>query len=505
VSLLLSLWLLASPGSVSPPPPVNELADAEAKAMLHVRQTFERIGRSSPVSDPALTQAARALAREALLATAEAASGTRIGLAVSEAGGWDPNPRLVLIRSWPTETTLQAFLQRSDFTSEPATHAGLALVADDDHTVLALLLADRKAVVQPFPRKVEKAPARQRLCFDLRAPLKRPSVFVTRPSGSVDRLQDISSRGATHCVSVPFEVNGRHALEVLGDGVEGPEVAAMFSVDVGPVATLVAPLALGGTEPASPAEARARLLSRVNALRAAGRVAAVEADPKLDAVAQAYADRMANQRFFAHVSPDGDALPDRLEQAGYAYQASGENLGMASGALAAHAAIEESPGHRKNLLDPTFERVGFGLARQARDGGSGSEVLLVELLATPARSGLDPVASAYARLTAERAALKLPPLQRSAALDDIAVRQARAALDRNDPRAPDIDRQVFGALSEARTASADLYVARDLGALPPSRGLREARFSLVGIGAVRGDSPTYGKGRYWVVVIYAGM
>ena len=45
--------------------------------MLHVRQTFERIGRSSPVSDPALTQAARMLAREALVGTADAASGTR--------------------------------------------------------------------------------------------------------------------------------------------------------------------------------------------------------------------------------------------------------------------------------------------------------------------------------------------------------------------------------------------------------------------------------------------
>ena len=505
MSLLLSLWLLAAPGAGGPPPPTSELADGEARAMLHVRQTFERIGRSSPVSDPVLTQAARTLAREALVATAEAASGTRIGLAVSEAGGWDPTPRLVLIRSWPTQTTLQAFLQRGDFTSEPATHAGLALVADDEHTVLALLLADRKAQVQPFPRKVETAPARQRLCFELRSPLTRPSVFVTRPSGAVDRLQDISGRGSTRCVPVAFQVNGRHALEVLGDGADGPEVAAMFSVDVGPVASAATGPSLGGPEPPSPAEARARLLARVNALRAAAGVAAVDPDPRLEAVAQAYADRMATQRFFAHVSPDGDTLPDRLEQAGYAYQASGENLGMAAGPLAAHAAIEESPGHRKNLLDPAFEHVGFGLARQARDGGSGSEVLLVELLATPARSGVDPVASAYARLTAERAALKLPALQRSAALEDIAVRQARAALARDDPRAPDIDSQVFGALSEARTASADLYVARDLAALPPSRGLREARYSMVGIGAVRGDSPTYGKGRYWVVVIYAGM
>ena len=505
MSLLLSLVLLAAPGSAGPPPPATELADGETRALLHVRQTFERIGRSSPVSDPALTQAARALAREGLLATAEAASGARIGLAVSEAGGWDPNPRLVLIRSWPTQTTLHAFLQRNDFASEAATHAGLALVADDDHTVLALLLADRKAQVQPFPRKVEKAPSHQKLCFELRAPLGRPSVFVTRPSGAVDRLQDISGRGATRCVPVTFQVNGRHALEVLGDGAEGPEVAAMFSVDVGPVSPGLAAESARGPEPTTPAEARARLLARVNVLRAAGGVATVEPDPKLDAVAQAYADRMAAQRFFAHVSPDGDALPDRLETAGYAYQTSGENLGMASGPMAAHAAIEESPGHRKNLLDPAFERMGFGLSRQARDGGSGSEVLLVELLATPARSGVDPVAAAYARLGAERAALKLPALQRSAALEDIAVRQAKAALARDDPRAPDIDGQVFGTLAEARAASADLYVARDLAALPQSRGLREARYSLVGIGAVRGDSATYGKGRYWVVVIYAGQ
>jgi uncharacterized protein YkwD len=501
---LVALILLAGSGPVAVPPPTSELADAEAKAMLHVRQAFEGIGRSSPMSDPALTQAARTLAREALLATAEAASGTRISLAVSEAGGWDPNPRLVLIRSWPTRTTLEAFLQRTDFTSEPASHAGLALVADDDHTVLALLLAERKAVLQPFPRKIEKLPSRQRLCFELRAPLGRPSIFVTLPSGAVDRLKDLSGRGVSWCVPVTFQGNGRHALEVLGEGTDGPEVAAMFSVDVGPFSiTPLAPVSLAGPEPASPEEARTRLLARVNALRAGGGVAAVQADGRLDAIAQAYAERMATQHFFAHVSPDGDALPDRLEQAGYAYSASGENLGMAASPLAAHAAIEESPGHRKNLLDPAFERVGFGLARQSRDGGS--EVVVVELLATPAKGGGDPVAGAYARLTAQRAALKLPALQRNAALEDIATRQARAALARDDPRAPDIDSQVFGALSDARAASADLYVARDLAALPPSRGLREPRYSLVGIGAVRGDSPTYGKGRYWVVVIYAGQ
>jgi uncharacterized protein YkwD len=301
-------------------------------------------------------------------------------------------------------------------------------------------------------------------------------------------------------------VAGHHALEVIGDGPEGPEVAAMLSVDIGPLPASpqagAAPQP-GGPEPATPAAARAQLLLRVNGLRATAGVPAVEADPRLDSVAQAYAERMATQRFFAHVSPDGDTLPDRLEQAGYAYRASGENLGMASGPLAAHLAIEESPGHRKNLLDPAFDRVGFGLARQTRDGGS--EVLLVELLASPAQAQADPVAAAYQRLEQLRKQLQLPALVRNAALEAIATRQARSALARNDPRAPDLDSQVFGAVADARTASADLYVARDLGALPASRGLGDARYSLVGIGAVRGDSATYGRGRYWVVVILAGL
>ena len=117
-------------------------------------------------------------------------------------------------------------------------------------------------------------------------------------------------------------------------------------------------------------------------------------------------------------------------------------------------------------------------------------MLLVELLASPAQAQADPVAAAYQRLEQLRSQLQLPALERNAALEAIATRQARSALARDDPRAPDLDSQVFGAVADARTASADLYVAQDLAALPASRGLGDARYSLVGIGAVRGDSPT---------------
>jgi hypothetical protein len=49
----------------------------------------------------------------------------------------------------------------------------------------------------------------------------------------------------------------------------------------------------------------------------------------------------------------------------------------------------------------------------------------------------------------------------------------------------------------------DVYVAESPSLLPDSKSLGERKNTLVGVGAVRGDSRTYGKGQYWMVVIYA--
>ena len=77
---------------------------------------------------------------------------------------------------------------------------------------------------------------------------------------------------------------------------------------------------------------------------------------KLDA----YAKRMAYELFFAHVAPDGTDVRARLKAASYRYQSAGENLGMASGPLAAHFGIEHSPGHRRNLMEPCYTVAGVG-------------------------------------------------------------------------------------------------------------------------------------------------
>ena len=103
--------------------------------------------------------------------------------------------------------------------------------------------------------------------------------------------------------------------------------------------------------------------------------------------------------------------------------------------------------------------------------------------------------------------MHLPPLKRSEALERIAASHVRQALRHDAPSAKlpgsEVHDRVFDALGGVKTATVDVYVADDPSAIPRSRGVADARNDWVGVGAVQGDSPTFGKQKYWVVVIYA--
>ncbi|MGO9828915.1 MAG: CAP domain-containing protein [Myxococcaceae bacterium] len=493
--------------------------EVEAQVSQHLRLAFERIGRTAPRLDPALSAAARSLATDALASSAPAAASAepeRVTDAMSRAGAWDAQPKVWIIRAAPLDEGLLAFERRTDLGIDPASHAGVAVVGDPDHGVIALVLADRKAELRPFPRKL-KLPGVHELCGELWPPLGTPEVFVTLPNGSVQKQPRVRATTNGFCAEIGFPTPGRYALEVLGTGPSGPEVAALFAVEVGDLPSGAASVAAAhaGTaarasaaEPATLSEARALLLARINALRQAEGAPGLSADARLDGVAQAYAQRMALGHFFAHVAPEGDSLSERLRAAGYAFQANGENLGRAStGPLAAHASVEESPGHRRNLLLPVFSRLGIGVA--VENYGGRSQTLVVEVLAAPEARSADPVGDAYRRIAEQRAALGLPVLSRSPQLEALAAEQARIALDAEDPHterllAPErLHARVSETLRGVDSTSAELFVAEDLSQLPRTHGVADGRKNLVGVGAVPAGPGPGGSETYWVVVIYA--
>lgn len=480
--------------------------EMEQKAAAHLVQEFERIGRHAPEIDPILSEAARKLADDAIDNGAHDAASDVLAISgfVSDAGGADPTPRVVVIRASPPGSALETHLKRTDFNQEPTTHAGVGVVIRGDRAAIVTLLAERKATLAPFPRAMPHPGSRQ-LCGELVPPLEHADVYITRPNGQVDREGLTRDRGASFCAMLSFSVEGRHSVEVIGHGPRGPEVAAIFFVDRG--ATRPDSARFKVVEPSDAEGARAAVLARINALRQAQGLSPLTLDDRLTSVAQAYSDQMSRDNFFAHVAPDGSDLRLRLTRSGYRYERAGENLGLAAGPLAAHFALEHSPGHRKNLLDDDFTRVGIGIAFERV--GDRPQVRLTEILARPARAEAGPATlkDAYLALSQKRANLHLPPLQRSEVLEQIALSHAKRALALDSPKSQlpgsKVHERVFQALPEITSASVDFMVGDDPTLVPESKSLADARNDRVGIGSVKGDSPTYGQGKYWVVVIYA--
>ncbi len=107
------------------------------------------------------------------------------------------------------------------------------------------------------------------------------------------------------------------------------------------------------------------MLELVNQERAKAGLGAVTVDPTIREVARAYAAEMFQKGFFAHVDLEGETPFDRMRQGGVRFLAAGENLALAPTVDVAHEGLMNSPGHRANILNGRWRRVGIGVA----DGG----------------------------------------------------------------------------------------------------------------------------------------
>lgn len=78
-------------------------------------------------------------------------------------------------------------------------------------------------------------------------------------------------------------------------------------------------------------------------------------------VARGHSLDMFSRRYFSHVSPEGKDAADRLQMGGVPYNVAGENLAYAPSVKIAHKGLMESEGHRENILNPQYHRIGIGV------------------------------------------------------------------------------------------------------------------------------------------------
>lgn len=103
------------------------------------------------------------------------------------------------------------------------------------------------------------------------------------------------------------------------------------------------------------------VLNLVNKERTSRGLSALILDEGLSNVAQKHSKDMAENNYFSHTNLAGESPFDRIKKAGISYRTAGENI--AAGQKTPEAVVSSwmnSEGHRKNILNASFNKMGLG-------------------------------------------------------------------------------------------------------------------------------------------------
>ncbi len=103
------------------------------------------------------------------------------------------------------------------------------------------------------------------------------------------------------------------------------------------------------------------MLNFINSDRAANGLPALTHDPELSRIARIKSADMRDGNYFAHQSPTWGYARDMLRTLGYSFRGAGENIAHHATVEKAQAAFLSSPGHRKNIMSPVWEKIGIGI------------------------------------------------------------------------------------------------------------------------------------------------
>lgn len=106
----------------------------------------------------------------------------------------------------------------------------------------------------------------------------------------------------------------------------------------------------------------------VNEERKVAGVGPLKLRQELIPIARAHATDMWKRSYFSHYSPEGKDIGDRLDDARVSYMFAGENLALAPTLATAHHGLMNSPGHRANILEPSFKQMGIGVIDNGYEG-----------------------------------------------------------------------------------------------------------------------------------------
>lgn len=208
------------------------------------------------------------------------------------------------------------------------------------------------------------------LQFRLEGDFNGAVIAVTAPNGEV-RTSEPGVGGSWVVASVDVGARvGETWVELLGHNSEGPQVLALFPIQVGrsvPDRWVGRPVA-DESWIRSADEAEGFAAGLIQADRRRFGLPDLSWDPELARVARGHSADMSDNDFFAHVSPTSGTIMDRLRRSGYPTSMAMENIAMAPTLAEAQESLMRSPGHRAAILSPEATHFGVGVATRTVPG-----------------------------------------------------------------------------------------------------------------------------------------
>ncbi|OGI14632.1 MAG: hypothetical protein A2878_00095 [Candidatus Moranbacteria bacterium RIFCSPHIGHO2_01_FULL_54_31] len=147
------------------------------------------------------------------------------------------------------------------------------------------------------------------------------------------------------------------------------------------------------------------VIALANTSREKAGLTPLSANRALTEAAQAKANDMLKNDYFAHTSPTGVDPWYWIKKEGYQYKAAGENLAINfTSAKEQHSAWMNSSSHRDNILNGRYQEIGVAVVKGKIDGQE--SIVTVELFGTPLYGAVDHPAAVPPAVQKAPAAIK---------------------------------------------------------------------------------------------------
>ncbi len=366
-------------------------------------------------------------------------------------------------------------------------------------THVVLVLYDEVLELDPpLPRRIA-AGASATLSGQLAGDLSKPRIEVVDPIGRQQKAKELPGKAFKAELAC-----GEHAGKILVQVVAEKEGSDVLVTNFPVYCNVAAPLAgkIPGSAkgPVDPAAAEKQLVDLVNSDRAAAGVKPLRALPALSDIARSLAQTRADGKGITSAE-----LNSKLKEAEIAAPMVLESMAQAFSVDDVYTRLSESPSDRSNTMNPDVTDVGVGVVKGPVVGDKQTYIVAELFVKQRPPANAEQVKSKlYAAIEKKRGDARIGPAEKDKMLEEVAQKYAEAAVKSGGRVPREQESEILAPLyKQSMTVNQlggyvpDENTAIEVAEQPSIVGAAK----LIGVGVAVGNSPQFGKGSPFVMVL----